>query len=459
MKRIYLLFLLLIIPINVYADEAVNISASSEYKINNSKVLKLNDDNFKTSAVLKPNQELTIESSEKISHLYILYNISSKEGTITTENEEQSLGKDGFLHEYVELKVPTNKVTITYKEEVKIDDLYVYTEGDVPKDVQRWRKETSTDLMIFSTHADDEQLFFAGVMPTYINQGKKVHVVYLARHDVGSYFNPSRMHEQLNGLWTLGVTDYPTFGLIPDAYSTSLEVAEKQMNDAGFTDDDVIKFDVREIRKYKPKVILGHDENGEYGHGQHRLNTFKLKQAITKAEDASYEVDNLDSVKIYKVYLHLYDPDNSTVLDYDIALENYDNKTAYQVSKEGYSKHLSQQYTWFTDWLNGKNNSYTSATQIIKYNPAYWGLYYTSVGPDINKDDLFENIPEEKKDEPKEEENKPKEKKNNVDKAVNNVNKYLNKIKKYKDIIIIGCIFIIVVVIGLLCIRKKKGKN
>ena len=64
-----------------------------------------------------------------------------------------------------------------------------------------------------------------------------------------------------------------------------------------------------------------------------------------------------------------------------------------------------------------------------------------------------------KKDEPKEEENKPKEKKNNVDKAVNNVNKYLNKIKKYKDIIIIGCIFIIVVVIGLLCIRKKKGKN
>ena len=52
----------------------------------------------------------------------------------------------------------------------------------------------------------------------------------------------------------------------------------------------------------------------------------------------------------------MYDLENKTELDYDIPLEKYGNKTAYQVSKEGYSKHLSQQYTWFTNWLNGKNN-------------------------------------------------------------------------------------------------------
>ena len=169
-------------------------------------------------------------------------------------------------------------------------------------------------------------------MPTYINQGKKVHVVYLARHDVGSYYAPSRLHEQLDGLWALGVTDYPTFGLIPDAYSESLNVAESQMNAAGFTDDDVIKFDVDQLRYYKPKVVLGHDENGEYGHGQHRLNTATLKEAILKSQDSSYEVDNLKPYTIPKVYLHLYDMDNKTVLDYDIALDKYDGKTAYEVS-------------------------------------------------------------------------------------------------------------------------------
>ena len=342
--------------------------------------------------------------------MYIVYELSSKKGSLVTENEEISLGENGFLHEYQKLTIPAKELTIKFDEEAKISELSVYTEGDVPADVQIWKKEDKTDLMIFSTHADDEQLFFAGVMPTYINQGKKVHVVYLARHDIGAYYAPSRLHEQLDGLWTLGVTDYPTFGLIPDAYSESLEVAESQIKAAGFTDDDIIKFDVREIRKYQPKVILGHDENGEYGHGQHRLNTFTLKQAIEKAQDESYEVDGLNAFKIYKVYLHLYDPDNQTVLDYDQPLENYGGKTAYEISKEGYSKHLSQQYTWFTSWLNGKNNSYTSAKQITKYSPTYWGLYYTSVGPDVNKNDLFENIPEDKK-----EETKPKNKIEKID--------------------------------------------
>ena len=343
MKK-YFLFLLLLIPINVYAEVATNISKESKYILNSSETNKLSDDNVKTNVTINPDNSLKITSNQNISHIYIIYEISSKNGTLTTENEEISLGADGFLHEYQKLTIPVKELTITYDEAAKISEIQIYNEGDVPSDVQIWKKETKTDLMIFSTHADDEQLFFAGVMPTYINQGKKVHVVYLARHDVGAYYAPNRLHEQLNGLWTLGVTDYPTFGLIPDAYSESLEAAESQMKSVGFTDDDVIKFDVREIRKYNPKVILGHDEEGEYGHGQHRLNTFTLKTAIEKAQDETYEVDGLEPVKIFKVYLHLYDKDNQTVLNYDTPLEKYNGRTAYEVSKEGYSKHLSQQY-------------------------------------------------------------------------------------------------------------------
>lgn len=460
MKKLYLLFILFLIPINVYADEASNISNGSVYKLSDIAVTKLNDNNFKTSVTIKPEQKLVITSSNgKIAHVYIMYEISSKTGTLVTDDEEQPLGTDGFLHEYVKLNVPIESITLSYSEEVKISEISVYTEGDLPKDVQVWKKENKTDLMIFSTHADDEQLFFAGVMPTYINKGKKVHVVYLARHDIGSYYNPSRMHEQLNGLWTLGVTDYPTFGLIPDAYSTSLEVAQSQMKSAGFTEEDIIKFDVEQIRKYQPKVILGHDENGEYGHGQHRLNTYTLKQAITKAEDETYITEGLEPVKILKVYLHLYDPENYTVLDYDIPLENYDNKTAYEISKEGYSKHLSQQYTWFTNWLNGKNNSYTSAKQITNYNPMYWGLYYTSVGPDVNKNDLFENIPEEKEEEPTVEPDKKETTKDKIEKQASIVDKFIKKFSDYINyiigLIILICLFVILIMYN----KKKKRKK
>ena len=458
MKK-YILFLLLLIPFNVYAEEASNISKNVTYKYQNQVTTKLNDDNVKTNIKITANSDLVITSSESnIKHIYIIYEISSKNGVLTTNNnEEKSLGKDGFLHEYIKLDNISNEVKLNYNEDATISKIRVYTDGDIPSDVQIWKKENSADLMIFSTHADDEQLFFAGVMPTYINKGKKVHVVYFARHDVGAYYAPSRLHEQLDGLWTLGVTDYPTFGIIPDAYSESIDVARSQMNSAGFTDDDVIKFDVREIRKYKPKVVLGHDEEGEYGHGQHRLNIYTLKEAINKSEDSSYVVDDLEAYSVDKFYIHLYNYGNDTVLNYDEPLDKYNGKTAYEVSKEGYKKHLSQQYTWFTDWLNGKNNSYTSATQITKYNPAHWGLYKSNVGEDINKNDLFENI---KVEEEKKEEDKNNKVvnivKKNIKKDGKNIKKRMVKlVKKYKHIIIPVLISILTLLI-ILVIKKRK---
>jgi len=459
MKK-YILLLLLIIPFKVYAEDAKEITKDVTFTVNNSNITRLSDSNEKTYITLNKGSNLIITNpnAENINQLYIVYELSSKTGSITTSDSSTTkLGENNFLHEYVDTKKNSSSVTLTYDEDVKISEIRVFSEGNTPSDVQKWVKETKTDLMIFSTHADDEQLFFAGVMPTYINQGKKVHVVYLARHDVGLYYAPSRMHEQLNGLWSLGVTDYPTFGLIPDAYSESLEVARSQMNNAGFTDEDVIKFDVEQIRKYKPYVILGHDENGEYGHGQHRLNTYTLKEAIKKAEDESYVLEsNLPATKIYKFYIHLYNPDNYTILDYDIPLDKYNGKTAYEVSKEGYSKHLSQQYTWFTDWLNGKNNSYTSAKQITKYNPTYWGLYYSSVGEDVNKNDLFENIPEEKNEIEKNKKETVNKVKKKIIKKSNTIKDYIKKFINNKKYMLITISTVVELLIVFIIIKRRK---
>ena len=66
--------------------------------------------------------------------------------------------------------------------------------------------------------------------------------------------------------------------------------------------------------------------------------------------------------------------------------------TAYEVSKLGYACHLSQQYTWFTKWLKGSGDSYTSATQIKSYKPTEYGLYRTTVGYDTVGGDFFENL-------------------------------------------------------------------
>jgi nitrate reductase beta subunit len=93
-----------------------------------------------------------------------------------------------------------------------------------------------------------------------------------------------------------------------------------------------------------------------------------------------------------KTYLHLYDQ-NAIELDYDQPLSAFDGMTAFEVSQKlGYPCHKSQQNTWFTDWINGSDGQITKATQIKRYNPTRFGLYSTTVGPDVEKDDFLENI-------------------------------------------------------------------
>ena len=72
--------------------------------------------------------------------------------------------------------------------------------------------------------------------------------------------------------------------------------------------------------------------------------------------------------------------------------------TAFEVTQKlGYPCHESQQYTWFTKWINWVNMSVggtpiTKATQIVDNNPCKFGLYRSTVGEDVLKNDFLENI-------------------------------------------------------------------
>ena len=243
--------------------------------------------------------------------------------------------------------------------------------------------------MLFSTHSDDEHLWFAGLLPTYVDKGYNIQVVYFTNH----YYEKHRYHELLEGLWAVGIRYYPVIGYIPDEYSESLKEATKILKKAGYSVDDALTFTVKQIRKYKPLVVVTHDEKGEYGHGQHRLCAKTVEQAIKKAYDKKYNKKTYKKYGIWKtkkLYIHLYKK-NKIKLNLDTPLKSFDNKTAYEVSKIGFSKHKSQ-YDGFKDWLNGENNKYTKATEIDNYSPIKYGLYYSSVGKDKKKNDMFENI-------------------------------------------------------------------
>lgn len=385
-----LLLLLTILPLNVFAIEARDITSNSSINLNGNKISNnVLDKNYKTYINLKNNDKIDIQSTDNINGIYIVYEFKGYNAEITYNDVLESTGENKFAHEYIELKESATNVTITYKEDAIISDIYLFTEGTLPTWVQKWElPHEEADLMLLTTHADDEQLFFLGLIPTYIDRELKVQVVYLANHND----NQKRIHEQLNGLWAVGNKNYPILGVIPDAYSESLEGAIKNLNNANLDEEFVIKFQTEMIRRFKPLVIVGHDELGEYSHGQHILNTHTLKIALERCNDKNHYQDlNYQLWEPKKIYLHLY-KENQITMNYDTPLKNFDNKTAYEVSKEGYKMHESQQWTWFTSWINGKNNEYTKSTDISKYSPNSYGLYMTKVGNDINKNDMFENI-------------------------------------------------------------------
>ena len=330
-------------------------------------------------------------------------------------------------------------------------------EGELPDFVEIWQPSCEVaDLLLFSTHSDDEQLFFLGLLPTYVARGAYVQVVYFANHNDA----PNRLHEQLHGLYTVGIRNYPIMGIIPDAYSETLKGAISNLKSAGLTEEDALKFQVEMIRRFKPQVVVGHDEKGEYSHGQHILNTHLLKQAIYKANDSLYDEASFNQYgnwQISKLYLHLYE-ENPIIMDYDTPLEYFNGKTAYEVSKEGYSKHLSQQWTWFTDWINGKNDNYTKATDIKTYSPLKYGLFFSNVGEDIQKNDMFENIKYYKVQEVEEEQQSQKEQelleKHETERAKNKSKK--NGTTMYINILICVLIGTGIVFITVKTLRKKK---
>ena len=463
-KKILLLSFVLGLALLMFASTEVyanDITKQTNILINEKTINKsVLDGKETTYSTIEKDTVITIKSDEDIHGLYIVYEYSSKAGILSGNEKTTNIGQNNFLHEYIDVNSllgPAKQLLLTYNETVKIADIYVLSSGELPEYIEIWEPSCEVaDLLLFSTHSDDEHLFFLGLLPTYVSKGAYVQVVYFANHND----NSRRLHEQLHGLYAVGIRNYPVMGIIPDAYSTTLNGAISNLKTAGLTEQDALEFQVEMIRRFKPQVVVGHDEKGEYSHGQHILNTHLLKQAIYNANDSSFDEESYNKYgnwQISKLYLHLY-AQNQIIMDYDTPLDYFNGKTAYEVSKQGYSKHLSQQWTWFTPWINGKNNNYTKATEIKTYSPLNYGLFYSSVGEDIQKNDMFENITyykikfEEEENRRREEEER-KQKEEAEKELANKISQSNNK----NPLKLILVVFLgIIVLLGIIKIVRKK---
>lgn len=348
---------------------------------------KLTDGNHLTAAECG---EIKLSADGEISSLYIIFHSKAQEFTIKSGEKTETVNPE-FLHMLTDVSsFKSSELTVDFGG-AKISDIYAFSAGSLPDFVQKWEKPLQrADILLNSSHSDDDQLFFAGLLPYYASRGCDIQVVYYTDHKNET----RRRHELLNGLWTVGIKYYPVISNFPDYYSETIEGALKTIATEGYTENDALGFQVEMLRRFKPQVAVSHDFNGEYGHGMHKLNAAMMKRAVEISGDKSFFSETAEKYGVYtpkKLYVHLYG-ENKIVMDYDTPSEFFGGKTPFEMSKLGFAEHKSQQGTWFKSWMLGKNGEITKASQIKKYSPCEYGLYFTSVGADVNKNDMLENI-------------------------------------------------------------------
>lgn len=388
-KPIYLykkLILILVLAIlyafmlgKALAEEATSLSI--ELTNSNGKGYgNLRDNSYSTSVKYSAGDTISITTETPMTGIYIVWgNKDVPSWKLTVNDKTKECGTKGFLHEYVSFDGESTSCTLTIANDCTMLELKVFSKGDLPADVQTWDEPCDkADLLVFSTHADDEILFLGGPIVKYAGQEKlKVQVVYLCHYWSGPYGAPVREHEKLDGLWHAGVRNYPVNMPFEDQYCTSLESAEK------IYDISKIKESITEnIRRFKPQIAVTQDFNGEYGHGGHMILAKALSESVKTSNDESVYTESVGKYGVWdvaKTYIHLYG-ENKIKLDLRQPLSNMGNKTALEIAKEAYKKHVSQQGYWF--YVSDDN----------QYSCAEFGLYRTTVGDDVNKNDMMENI-------------------------------------------------------------------
>ena len=281
----------------------------------------------------------------------------------------------GFYVDAVNIPQNTAQVRLSVAgKENWVRNLCVYDSRYPDNAVQQWQPvPDKLDVMVISTHQDDEYLFLGGTIPYACARGLDVGVVYMTNG------GRSRYTEAMEGLWTAGLRTHPIYMNWRDQKVNSINIARKTWSQKGV---DPQKEVGRLIRNYKPEVIVTQALEGEYGHTQHKLTSRLVAEAIPLAKDASYDpesVAELGTWEVKKVYLHLY-KENQIEMDWDMPLSPDSPVSPMFLAQEAFDKHRSQQ------------KAYSMTREAKMFNNRLFGLYYTAVGPDEAKNDFFEHL-------------------------------------------------------------------
>ena len=263
-----------------------------------------------------------------------------------------------------------------------LTEICIYNEKQVQHQQKAvdWQEPLDkADIMIVETHGYDDVLVFGAVTPTYTDRGYSVTITNMGSDTIG------RQRESSGGSYFSGLRNFKTFFEFYDHLKVNYNLYVKTWLKEDPRDPEELL--VEELRRVRPEVVITHDlVNGDFGHGAHKLVAEITVKAVEDASDpAKYpeSAEKYGAWQVKKLYVHMLDK-NQIFIDVDTPLESFNGMTARQVAMEGMRK-----------WKNGKEAAKINNIRTGKYHPSEYGLYFSTVGEDVNRNDFLENIPPE----------------------------------------------------------------
>ena len=329
--------------------------------------------------------EITVTDGEPMGAVYIQWAKDPLPVAVEVPTDDGgwmviATGDGEFFADYI--PVPENRhcrIVCSFDPTMKLEisEMRVLTAGTPGPEIQVWQKPGKVDLMLIAGHPDDDLLWFGGALPYYAGELKKDTLVVCC-----AMSRDLRRLELCDALWACGVRIHPIYLHLRDFSDTD----PKKFIQAWGGEERLNEIFTELYRRYKPDVVLLQDVNGEYGHGIHRAASLFGRQCVEMAADPGLFPDSaarFGTWEVPKVYVHLWE-ENQIRMDWKQPLEAFGGKTALEAAQDALQYHKSQVvHGWAVQDGGDLDNS-------------LFGLWHTTVGPDIEKNDFFENIPSAK---------------------------------------------------------------
>ena len=142
--------------------------------------------------------------------------------------------------------------------------------------------------------------------------------------------------------------------------------------------------------------MVTQDENGEYGHGQHKMVADAAQACYDLAADPEAFPESASMYgtwQVKKLYLHLWgEAADQTEMDWEQPLSAFGGKTGTELAEEAYAMHVTQRNAGTK--IRGKRYVFSvRETGGILFPNTVFGLCRSEVGPDEKHTDFLEHIP------------------------------------------------------------------